>query len=45
MIRKVHKVDPLCCPACDLVQNKARFIKFISTVSLEFVVKIIADSN
>lgn len=31
-------------PTCDFVQNKARFIKFISSVSLEFVIKIIADS-
>jgi len=31
-------------PTCDLVQEKAQFIKFISTVSLEFVIKIIADS-
>lgn len=31
-------------PTCDLVQNKAPYIKFISSVSLEFVIKIIADS-
>lgn len=31
-------------PTCDILQNKARFIKFISSVSLEFVIKIIADS-
>lgn len=31
-------------PTCDLVQNKARFIKFVSSVSLEYVIKIIADS-
>jgi len=31
-------------PTCDIVQNKAHFIKFISSVSLEFVIKIIANS-
>lgn len=31
-------------PTCDLVQNKAHFIKFVSTVPLELVIKIIADS-
>ncbi len=31
-------------PTCDFAQNKAHFIKFISTVSLELVIKIIADS-
>ena len=29
-------------PTCDLVQEKAQFIKFISTVSLEFVIKAIS---
>ncbi len=31
-------------PTCDLEQDKAQFIKFISTVELTFVIKIIADS-
>lgn len=31
-------------PTCDLVQNKAFYIKFIAAVSLELVIKIIADS-
>lgn len=31
-------------PTCDLEHDKAQFIKFISTVELTFVIKIIADS-
>ena len=31
-------------PTCDLEHGKAYFIKFISTVSLDIVIKIIADS-
>lgn len=31
-------------PICDLIQKKAQFVKFISTVSLESVMKILADS-
>jgi len=31
-------------PTCDLQQQKAQFIKFIPTVPLDFVIKIIADS-
>lgn len=31
-------------PTCDLEHDKAQFVKFISTVELTFVIKIIADS-
>lgn len=31
-------------PTCDLVKNKAHYVKYVSCVSLEFVIKIIADS-
>jgi len=31
-------------PTCDVEQNKAQFVKFISTVELTFVIKIIVDS-
>lgn len=31
-------------PTCDLEQDKAQFVKFISAVELAFVIKIIADS-
>lgn len=31
-------------PTCDLEQGKAHFIKFVASVSLDFVLKIIADS-
>ena len=31
-------------PTCDIVQGKAQFIKFLSTVPSHFVVRIIADS-
>jgi hypothetical protein len=31
-------------PTCDIVQGKAQFIKFLSTVSSDFVVRIMADS-
>lgn len=31
-------------PTCDLEQGKAHFIKFLASVSLDFVLKIIADS-
>jgi len=31
-------------PTCDLEQDKAQFIKLISTIELTFVIKIIADS-
>ena len=31
-------------PTCDLEQGKAHFVKFIASVSLDFVTKIIADS-
>ncbi len=31
-------------PTCDIVNGKAHFIKFVSTVDLKFVIKIIADS-
>ena len=31
-------------PTCDLKHDKAHFVKFISTVSLGFVIKVIVDS-
>ena len=31
-------------PTCDLVQDKAPFVKFVGSVPLDFVVRIIADS-
>ena len=31
-------------PTCDLEQGKAHFVKFVASVPLDFVTKIIADS-
>jgi hypothetical protein len=41
---EAHATAIVVTPTCDLERDKADFVKFISTVELDFVIRIIADS-